>query len=279
MNTALVYDGQIRDNGTPFHTRLALAQVLGTEPEWYTEAAPIPNTHDFYVHVDDGRDDLSVSHIPHPWGYWAIDSHLGPDIRISKARQADITWCAQKPFAAHLHSLGLNAHWLPLACEPLMHRAIDRSPEYDLVFVGHLQPPPSTRIPFLDALFKAFPNSWLEWGAFHEDMSRAYSKARVGVNHAVRDDLNMRFFELGAIGVPQLCDSRMEGLSDLGFKPLVHYFPYDSVESAIAGVQIALDTALDTATPLQHLILSQHTYRHRVERMLEQAEHLWRHNA
>ena len=125
MNIAFVYDGSIRDNGTAFYLRFAAVQVLGRDVDWYTEDTTAPSGiapgHDFYIHVDDGRDDLSVDSIPHPWGYWIVDSHLGPDIRIEKAKKADLVWCAQLPFVDVLRRHGIEAQWLPLACEPLMH--------------------------------------------------------------------------------------------------------------------------------------------------------------
>lgn len=156
MNVAIVYDGSVRDNGTPYLFRFALAQILGQSPPWYSQAAPIPEGHDSYIMVDDGRDDLERVP-PHPWGYYATDSHLGPEARLAKAKQADIVWCAQRPFAERLVGLGLNAKWLPLACSPAHHpTAVELSQQtgeplaekrYDLAFVGHIQDPSqSTRI-------------------------------------------------------------------------------------------------------------------------------------
>lgn len=286
IEPVMVYSGAIRDNGTPFYTRLALAQVLGKDPDWYNEdptADPIPQGRDFFIHVDDGRDDFDCTNIPHPWGYWAIDSHLGPDIRIAKAKLADVVWCAQKPFVKELAKHGVKASWLPLACEPLIH--LDRmelavkeertvaEPDLDLAFVGHLGD--AGRLDFLDSLFKAFPNSWLAFGHFHEDMARVYHRARLGVNHAVRDDLNMRFFELACMGVLQLADARMVGLDDLGFHRWQHYVPYDEILDPVRAANVVfheptyLGQHERIAEAAQALVRGSHTYRHRVATMLE----------
>lgn len=283
MKIAMVYSGDIRDNGTPFYLRFAAEQVLGPT-DWFTEDPsapdPIPEGYDFYIHVDDGRDDFSVDKIPHPWGYWVVDSHLGPEVRIQKARQADIVWCAQKPFVDVLAKEGIKASWLPLACEPLLHCTREElaarenrpitEPDVDLAFVGHLNP---ERLEFLDALFRAFPNSWFAYGHFHEDMSRVYHRARLGVNHAVRDDLNMRFFELASMGVPQLADERMVGMEDLKFYPGEHYVPYASLDDAIFRGGEFLDGMhpVDSAGALT-LVRSAHTYRHRLCTMIENIE-------
>jgi len=295
---AICYDGGIRDNGTPFYLRFAMAQEFGTDPEWYTEdpsaqEGGIPDIHDFIIHVDDGRDDLPVSGIPHPWGYWAVDSHLGPEIRIAKAKQADLVWCAQKPFVEVLAQHGVKAKWLPLACEPLLHEtafeaAVRKakeanpdapngtivqfdvpSPNYDLAFVGHLGDP--GRLEFLDRLFTAFPNSWYAYGVFHQDMAAHYHRARLGINHAVRDDLNMRFFELACMGVPQLADARMVGWAELGFSKNQHFIA--SVKYPVTAAKYALsgDNSRMAQRALE-LVRSHHTYRHRLCTMLEDIE-------
>lgn len=276
VKPAMVYDGGIRDNGTPFYARVALANILREDPAWYTEAGVVSKGHPFYIHVDDGRDDLSVDSIPHPWGYWAVDSHLGPDIRIEKARKADLVWCAQKPFVETLAKEGIKATWLPLACEPALHRITHfrpGAPDKDLVFVGHLQDPKMTnRLEFLDGLFKSVRNPWFEYGVFHEDMANVYARGRIGVNHAVRDDLNMRFFELACVGVPQLADARMVGLEELGFKPWVHYLPYESLDEAIEVVEDELDKShAAMVTNSRQVVIAAHTYTHRVEQMLRDA--------
>ena len=277
-----MYDGSIRDNGTPYLFRYAFRKVLGEEIAWYSPAGKIPAGHDFYFRIDDGRDDLDCD-IPGRWGFYATDTHLGPGPRFEKARRADVVWCAQKPAAEALKAEGVNASWLPLACSPDHHpTAVELAeredapiPEkrYDVAFVGHLQPPDQTdRIEFLDALFRSFPNFRFETGRFHTDMARVYHQARVGVNHAVRDDLNMRFFEVASLGVPQLADDRMVGLRDLGFLPWVHYIPYDSAMSAVRNASFSLlDPIAQPKLEALRLVRSAHTYEHRVRQMLSDA--------
>ena len=286
MKTAIVYDGSIRDNGTPFLFRAAFAKYLGRQMDWISQSGPIPGGYDFYFHIDDGRDDLSRVP-PHPWGYYCTDSHLGPESRVRKALQADIVWCAQKPFARALADEGVNAHWLPLACFPEVHlTAVEdaqatgkplASKDYDVAFVGFLQSPKQTdRVEFLDAMFRAFPEFRVGFGVFHERMARIYHGARIGINHAVRDDLNMRFFELASIGVPQLCDSRMVGLEDLGFQPYFHFLPYSSVEEAIWMVKEYVNDPdlCQIAENAKSLVRAEHTYVHRAQSMWTDAKAL-----
>lgn len=281
MNPAIVYDAGISDHGTPYYFRYALAQVLGYDPDWYSQCGPMPK-HDFYIHIDDGRDDLTDLP-PDPWVYYCTDSHLGPGPRLEKAKHALITFCAQKPFAEELKAQGLNAQWLPLACSPQHHPTAEElgkplaETRYDIAFVGHIQDPEQTnRIEFLGALFRAFPNFRFRFGAFHSDMAREYHAAKIGMNHAVRDDLNMRFFELASLGVPQLCDRRMVGLEELGFFPGVDFIPYSNADEAIVGIEKYLDHPQRPTMAINALekVRSGHTYEHRIRQMLAAMEEI-----
>lgn len=276
MSLGLVYSGEIRDNGTPFYFRHALSR-LGVEHKWYWPQYGIPEGHDWYFVVDDGRDDLEHEP-PHPCVYYATDTHLGYEVRRRKAEHFDLIYCAQKDAAEKFASEGLNAHWLPLACSPDHHPTAGElgdtsEPTYDLAFVGHLQKPTeSNRIEFLDGFVRVFRERIrLEFGRFHHDMARAYHKARLGVNHCVRRDLNMRTFELASVGVPQLCDGRMIGLREIGFEPYRHYVPYmDSKDAVDAAVWILQnDGGLKAmARRANDLVRSEHTYETRCKRIL-----------
>lgn len=280
MKINLIYNSEIRNTGTPIHFWHAFKE-LGINFERFLPRGVLPAC-DFSVWIDDGRDDIRW--LPEgPWGYYATDSHLGHDYRKWKASKADIVWCAQKPFADELKDAGMNAHWVPLACNPVAHptaselaaRMGQPEPEvkYDVGFVGFLQKPEeSNRIEFLDAVLKAYPNFLVGFGVFHEEMAHYYHQAKVGINHAIRNDLNMRFFELASVGVAQLCDRRMVGLGDLGFFDGVHYFGYYSTEEAIAKAKYMLAHPEDCRQVAQmawHHVRERHTYKNRVERMME----------
>ena len=250
MKLNLIYNSEARNNGTPVYFWHAMKE-LGLDFNRFLPRGTMPDA-DFTIWIDDGMD--SIKWLPKgPWGYYATDSHLGHDYRRWKSEQADIVWCAQKPFADELKRDGINAHWVPLAANPVAHPTIGelaeredgptRLPKYDWGFVGHLQSPKmSNRVAFLDDLCSSNKNFRLAFGVFHEDMARVYHQCRIGVNHAVRDDLNMRFFELASCGVPQLCDRRMVGLSELGYQEGLHYIGYASKEEAVENISKALSS-------------------------------------
>ena len=281
MKLNLIYNSEIRNSGTPVHFWAAMRNMK-LDFERSLPMGNLPMESDFRIWIDDGRDDLRWLP-PYPWGYYATDTHLGWDYRRWKAGHADVVWCAQKPAADRMRAEGLNAHWLPLGCNPMAHplpielklkfqEAELPFVKYDIGFVGFLQKPEeSNRIEFLDAMFKAFPNFLTAFGVFHEDMARVYHQCRIGLNHAIRDDLNMRFFELASVGVPQLCDRRMVGLADLGFQENAHYLGYSSTEEAIEVARHWLgepDKLAAMARAAHYTVRANHTYEHRVHRML-----------
>lgn len=295
---AIVYDGSIRDNGTPRYFREAFAEVLGREVPWYTQASEIPTGRAFYFHVDDGRDDLTAVP-PWPFGYYATDTHITAGPRLEKARKATIVWTAQKDAAEKYQAEGIFAKWLPLACAPLHHpTAVEVSEQegsplaekrWDIGFVGHLQDPKLTdRISFLDALFKGVPSFRVEFGAFGRDFAKVMHQCRIGINHSVakgeQKDLNMRTFELASMGIPQLCDQRQMGLKDAGFEAWQHYIPYGGpwpensvAEDAIGAVKWSLRNSggLPAMAKRAHdLVRGSHTYAHRVRQMLRDASEL-----
>lgn len=285
MKLNLIYNADIRNNGTAVHFWDAFT-TIGCDFKRYRPDGVLPPA-DFSIYIDDGRDDLKW--LPkRPWGYYAIDTHLGWDYRRWKAGHADIVWCAQQPAAERMRAEGLNAHWLPLGCNPTAHptahelRARLNIPvpdkNIDLAFVGFMQDPAfSSRVSFLDQIFKVFPNFFFAYGVFHEDMARIYHKAKIGINHAVRDDLNMRFFELASIGVAQLCDRRMVGIDDLGFIEGQHFIGYSSAEEAIGQIAKYIERPLDLiqmAERARQLVRSGHTYVKRAKQMLASIETL-----
>lgn len=290
LDLALIYNRDIRHNGSPAHIWHAfkILEELGeVKVSSYSPHGKLPK-HDFYLYLDDGRDDIRwVS--PRPSGYWAVDTHLGYEFRRWRAGQVGLTWCAQKAGADKMALEGVPlAKWLPLACNPMAHptaaELAARDPKawpvpevkYDIGFVGFLQPPDtSDRIEFLDEMFKAFPNFTCGFGIFHEDAARLMHQCLVGVNHSIRGDLNMRFFELASMGVAQVCPY-MDGLADLGFEDLKHYYGYghkNNNDSYYRYAEAATRMALEVFGPKVadnafNLVRSKHTYLHRAQTLV-----------
>lgn len=294
-----------RDNGTWSHIRHVMIREMGIDVQWTYRGDPVAEDCDFYFFCDDGLDDIPME-CPRPNACYLIDTHLGWDVRLGWAKHFDRVFCAQKGDTMRMRNEGHDAHWLPLACNPAAHpnqqelmalrqaleaqnteeaRAAilsifmdtDLSKQWDAVFVGFMNkgveghPCSHNRLDYLDALFKALPNSWLTTNCFHEAMAARYVKGRVGFNVSILDDLNMRCFEIPSTGAAMLANSDVQGLDDLGFRDGENFVGYCGVEDAVGKAQwmLAHPEERETIAAAGHrLVREKHTYAHRVAEML-----------
>ena len=287
MDLALIYNTDIRNNGTARRVFETLCR-MGDKPTRYSRPADRVGKHDWFLFVDDGRDDIDWF----PEGRkacWLIDTHLGWNTRLEWAKKFDRVFVAQREAVKQLEDAGVGgAEWLPLACSPQLdpsykelamfgNREWDLTRRYDCCFVGYMNrgvandPTSYDRVAVLDALFKAFPNSWLTTGVFFEEAAIRYVRARVGLNVSIKRDLNMRFFECLSYGVCQVCNRTMDGWKALGFEDKKHFLGWDTVEEATELIRWALEHPAEREAIAEEgyrLVRAEHTYRHRVEQIL-----------
>lgn len=302
MRIGFLSNARIRDNGTFMLVRDAVTktdklpcvrfpsypiQVGDTEWKWYQRGEGYEEDCDFYIFVDDGRDDIPMD-VPRPNVAWMIDTHLGWDVRREWANHFDTVFCAQRGDAEKMSRDGVNAHWLPLACHPPAHpnfgeiitaeardqilqgRGLDK--QHDLCFVGYINEDAegNNRLEYLDTMFEAFPNSWLAVDCFHEWMAAHYIRSRIGFNISIRDDLNMRFFEVLSTGTALLTNTDVDGWEDLGFVDGEHFIGYVGVEDAIEKTKYYLkhhDERERIAAAGHRLAREKHTYADRMREM------------
>lgn len=290
----LSYNCDIRNNGTAVLVWDALKRGLGIgDLDRFTRPyeGPFPES-ELNIMIDDGRDDIDWVP-PKPNAYWAIDTHLGYDRRLEWAKGFDYVFTAQKAGAAQMLKDGIkNAFWLPLACHPpampnlremMLHpqkdehcgtRGLDK--QHDCVFVGFLNDGHGgtghNRIEHLDRLFKEFPNSWLTFNTFFEDMAVRYIRGRLGFNVSILYDLNMRFFEIPCTGTAMLTNLDVEGWEELGFENGVHFIGYDGIEDMVEQARWGLQHPQEREEIAQaghDLVREKHTYCHRMIDMLD----------
>ena len=290
MSIALVYNAEIRNNGTPVLCLDAVKRGLGlADTKRYEPHGELPE-HELYIYVDDGRDDLEWE-CPHPCAYWAIDTHLGYDFRLAKAKGFDYVFTAQKDGAEKMREDGVAAEWLPLACHPLAHpnlsellqhqdrdRLLARGSDkcWDVVFVGFMNQGAgegsNDRLEYLDQLFKAIPNFWCTTNCFFEDMAMRYARARVGANVSIKNDLNMRFFEVLSIGTCLLTNSDVVGWKELGFVDGEDFVGFVGVEDMIEKTRWCLEhpeMREEIAKRGHERVRAEHTYAHRMKHVLD----------
>jgi len=231
-------------------------------------------TYDLNIHVDWGEDGLtgilpySPIDTPHPMAYWASDTHLGYNYRLSVAKKADFVFCAQKKGAEDMKRDGVsNALWLPHAVEPLAYPKFDLlTKKYDICFVGHVSSP--NREFALDRMFAAFPNFYYGQALF-EEAARKYAESKIVFNIAMKEDVNMRCFEALATGSFLLTDW-VPSIDEL-FEDGKHLVLYRSLEEAIDKAKYYIehdDEREKIAQAGYEHVMAHHTIQHRVDVIL-----------
>lgn len=270
---ALIFDNKVRPDTTGMYCRRALLSLADVHHYLPSELDRIPRTgFDLYLFIDDGLrhpipDDLR------PAAYWAIDTHLDFEWGLEQSRRADFAFAAQRDGAERLRLEGVaEALWLPLACDPTVHRPIDRPKIHDLCFVGHLFPGP--RIELVELLQSRFPNMFIGQ-RFFKEMAETYSESRIVFNRSLENDVNMRVFE--ALGCGRLLltnDLRGNGQSEL-FRDGVHLATYADADELVDKAKFYLENEMlreQIAAAGQAETLARHTYGHRMRTLLETVE-------
>ena len=161
----------------------------------------IPKDFDLYFRIDHGDYKYDILNDLHPSVFYAIDTHLKKPFK-KIARQAthyDIVFCAQKNGAERLRNKAkVDAVWVPLGCDPNIHKKIDTPKIYDIGFVGR-DAQKFDRGRHLKILNEKYPKSFIGIADFKE-MGVIYSSSKVGFNSSIVNDVNMRIFEIMASG-------------------------------------------------------------------------------
>lgn len=231
---AIYYDGNRlvgRNDGNPLYIWRALKRKQ--EAGYNVSVDNIAPTgdltklgkYDLHIWVDWGEDGLGsvMPYKPiyppgHPLVYWASDTHLGYDYRLECAKQAEYPFAAQIEAIKDFKKDGVkNPVLLPHAFEPEAYPRITvASKDYDVCFVGHINS--ENRINALEALFKEFPNFYYGQRRF-EEASEKFAKSKVCFNISMKNELNMRVFEVMGSGNFLLTD-------DI---PMIHNYFKDGV--------------------------------------------------
>jgi O-antigen biosynthesis protein len=272
---AIIYDDCVRPDTTGIYCRRALGEMVEVEHFLPSELSRIPREgFDLYINIDDGlRYRLPRNLRPSIW--WAIDTHLDNDgWYASKGEDFDLVFCAQQQGVESLQRSGIPAIWLPLACDPTIHRPFDVHKEWDFCFVGNLFDGPRSELVRL--LQQTYPSHFVG-NAYFTDMARVYSASRVVFNRSLRGDLNMRIFEALACQTLLLTDELPDnGLPEL-FQDGVHLATYRSSSELLQKIAFYLNHPSDCARVAKtgyQLAIQQHSYLKRMQRILEYAESL-----
>lgn len=281
MRHAIYYEDHRRvgrNDGSPLYFWNVLKNQMGLD---VTHLLPDPRTlaqfgkFDVNWWVDYGEDalqsmmDYKPIRCPSKSIYVTSDTHLGFDYRLSKATEFDHVFCNQKRAVEEFALAGVKATWMPHAFEPKAYPKKLCVPKYDICFVGHVNS--ANRIDFLDRMFKEFPNFFFGKRLF-EDAADVFSKSKIVLNVSIKDDVNMRVFETLGSG-NFLLTNWLPTLGEL-FEDGKHLVTYKTHDEAVEKAHYYLknDAAREKiALAGYNEAISKHTYKHRVESIMEHA--------
>ncbi|MBI2104138.1 MAG: glycosyltransferase [Candidatus Omnitrophica bacterium] len=268
MKLALIFDKTRPDTIGGYFERATRALGLSADHWWLRDAGRMPAAYDLYLRIDHGDDyDVALPEHLRPAVFYAIDTHLPHSWR--KIRRAapryDLVFCCHEEGAGRLP----GAEWLPVACDPELHGRLDVEPAWDVAFVGTDGGVP--RKFYLQALRERYPNSFLGM-AGHTQLAAIYSRARIGFNYSIADDVNMRVFEVLAAGTLLLTNAlRGDPFRRLGLEDRKHLALYRSPEELFRLLDEWLGRAEErqrVARAGREVALARHTYAHRLRRIL-----------
>lgn len=276
-----------RQDGNPTYVTAALKRMqekglLEVDHLAPKEDAALFGKYDLSLDVDWGEDGLmpiipyKLIDTPHPNVIWNSDTHLGFEYRLEKSKKFDHVFCAQKQAVIDFEKAGVKAEWLPHAFEPWAYHDIESgspvpfsyaSKDHDIAFVGHVNSP--NRVDFLDRMFKEFPNFFFGQRKF-QDAAKIYTKSKICLNIAMKEDLNMRCFEVMGAGGFLLTDY-VPYIEEL-FEDGKHLVLYRSLEEAVDKAKYYLSHDSEREKIAQagfEECMKNHTIDKRVQRILE----------
>ncbi len=267
---AVVYDDAVRRDTTGVYCRKALDAIVETRHFRPSQLGEIsPGAFDLFLCIDDGLRYELPRHL-RPCAWWAIDTHLDFPWYRARCRAFDFVFVAQRDGAAQLRSEGAcDAVWLPLACDPDLHRKYVVPKEFHVSFVG--APHAGERARLLDVIRKHGGNTFIGRRCF-ADMAHTYSASLVVFNRSIRNDVNMRVFEAMACGSLLLTNDLTDNGQNELFSDGVHFATYADDAELLEKMRhyVVHDEDRErVAAAGRQEVVAKHTYRLRMETILE----------
>jgi Glycosyl transferases group 1/DUF based on E. rectale Gene description (DUF3880) len=229
---------------------------------------------DLYLHVDSGAAwyfPRGLTGLDWPTACFLIDVHVQPKVHLKQAMFFDYVFTAQRDFVDVLRRAGHpQVYWLPLACDPAMHRRYDVSKRFDIGFVGATGGGYARRTALLERLARRYTMNDYKRAYTPAEMARVYSESRLVFNCSLRGEVNMRVFEGPATGTLLLTDRIGNGLSEL-VGDREHVVMYDDEHLLELADEYLRDSAARERLARQGYehVRAHHTYDHRVGTILD----------
>ncbi len=271
---AVIFDDEVRPDTTGVYCLRALRELVEVEHFRPKDLAKVPrDAFDAYLYIDDGLEYPLLADL-RPSALWAIDLHIRPERLLRRIGHVGVIFAAQHDGVQLLQRHGVDcAGWLPLACDPLLHRPHDTVKEHDVCFVAHMVTPGRRELASL--VGRRFPRSFVGQRYF-DDMARTYSASKLVLNLSVAHDVNMRVFEAMASGSLLITDDLTGHGLDRLFIDGTHLVTYVGFEDLIRKAEFYLENDLEReriAAAGREEALARHTYRHRMAVLLDHLSH------
>jgi len=272
MKIALIFNKEAPYTTGTYIERAFKQEGVNFRHFWTSQAHTIKPEFDFYLRIDHGDYKYDVPKGLRPCAFWAIDAHLKKPFKkiLRQSRHYDFVFCAQKTGDDALRKRGINSFWVPLGCDPEIHKKHNLQKRFDLGFVGA----PfygETRGNLLNLIKQKYPQSYLGAAEFSE-MGNIYSHSKIGFNYSINSDINMRIFEIMSCGIMLITNYiKKDGLTEL-FEDRKHLVIYKSQNELFSLIEYYLkheDERNRIAQAGYELVVSRHTYRDRVRRIFE----------
>lgn len=272
MKIALLFDKLREDTGGIYFERALRETEHEVRHFWLKDAHNIKPEFDLYLRIDHGdyKDDLPA-HLK-PSAFYVVDTHLKKPYRKIKeqAGHYDFIFCAQREGAERLkREIKVNAIWIPLGCDPQIHKRLNIEKRLDVGFVG-TDGKKNPRVELIKLLARKYPNSFIGRADFRF-LSNIYSSAKVSFNYSINNDINMRMFEAMACGSMLITNY----INDNGFDELFtageHLVVYKNKNELLRLVDYYLGhdkEREEIARRGYELAISRHTYGDRVRQIL-----------
>lgn len=196
-----------------------------------------------------GWNDINIPKI-----FYAVDTHLVYGFHRKIINDFDYAFIAQRQYVQRLKDIKNEVIWLPLAADPEIHRKLELPKLFDIGFVGQMSAkihPIRSRI--LSELRKKY-NVLALGNIYDENISKIYGLSKIGFNKSVRNDLNMRVFEVMSCGTILVHLIVYDGQEDL--EEMINYYLSNDEERE----KIALNGHKE--------VNSHHTYQERFKQIM-----------
>lgn len=233
-------------------------------------ATPPEQKPDVYIWVESvgGHFPTNLESIKCPKVCLLIDTHLSLEWHLKWATNFDHVFLVHLNYLEDIRRVNPNSHWLPVACDPEIHNPAISNTLHDISFVGSVQDG-SRRASLLHSLSNSLPLHYER--CFWDEMAEVFSSSKMVFNEAVKNDLNMRFFEVLSSGALLLSDMAVGSGQEILFRDGEDYACYKDNSIADTARFYLENDALrqQIARRGQRLVHNAHTYDHRVKDLLD----------